>query len=79
MVYDSQRARIVLFGGYMGGSGFQSDTWEWDGTQWNQVQVSGPAARSQHGMAYDRLRRRAVLFGGIGDLGRKADTWEYGE
>ncbi len=78
MVYDSQRGRVVLFGGI--GSGIrQNDTWEWDGTDWTQLApASSPPARNGAGMAYDSARGRAVLFGGYssGDL-PLGDTWEW--
>jgi hypothetical protein len=87
MVYDTSRARIVLFGGISSRSeavpgGYLireirlRDTWEWDGTQWQEVATAGPEARYRHAMAYDTARMRVVLFGGIG-AEPFSDTWEY--
>jgi hypothetical protein len=36
----------------------------------------GPGYRSYHAMAYDSVRRRTVLFGGI-DIDYNAETWEW--
>jgi hypothetical protein len=36
MTYDSQRGRVVIFGGAIGRQ-YMGDTWEWDGKQWKQV------------------------------------------
>src|SRR5262245_51632546 len=41
--------------------------------------TAGPGARSRHCLAYDKLARRAVLFGGIiwdGHGTMRSDTWE---
>ena len=85
MVYDSTRARMLLFGGATDtGAGF-ADTWEWDGENWTQLEDIGPQARWGHGMAYDKDRQRVVLFGGTADHGGAAnhtrvslnDTWEW--
>jgi hypothetical protein len=81
MVTDLTRARIVLFGG---GSGWppstaMQDHWEWSGSTWSQrTPAALPPARSYHGMAYDALRDRIVLFGGESTTGASlADTWEF--
>jgi N-acetylneuraminic acid mutarotase len=79
MVYDSERARVLLFGGY-GNTNF-GDTWEWDTESWTQVEDIGPSARWGHGMAYDSARHRVVLFGGAIIQGTNThslgDTWEW--
>jgi hypothetical protein len=76
MTYDSQRGRVVLFGGY-GNTGALADTWEWDGTRWlTRTPATHPSARSGHAIVYDSVRRRVVLFGGASD-GIVADTWEW--
>ncbi len=79
-VYDSLRARTVLFGGTnLTGSAFLGDTWEWDGTLWANVTPAGgpsPTARAWHSMAYDSARQRTVLFGGYNGS-QLGDTWEW--
>src|SRR5207245_2328982 len=67
----------VLFGGgNLAGS--MGDTWEWDGVRWTQVASTGPAPRSATAMAYDELRGKAVLFGGVTDQSAMLqDTWEW--
>jgi len=77
MVFDRNRQRIVLFGGHrtIGGKRLRSsDTWEWDGQQWEQKSSDGPPARNGAAMAFDSHRNRVVLFGGSGATG---DTWEW--
>ena len=77
MCYDSARLRTILFGGYDTAKGAANDTWEFNGTIWNQVMTpASPPGRQDQGMAYDPVRNRTVMFGGSagGDLG---DTWEY--
>lgn len=85
--FDSIRNVAVLFGGGTFGNasffrGFptvvQSDTWEWDGEKWTEIDTSGPAGRWLAAMAYDPLRKKMVLLGGTPDFatGFKG-TWEY--
>ena len=79
MAYDPERARLVVFGGTSGIDGTnRGDTWEWDGNRWHLIEVEGerPAPRHRHGMAYDAVGRRILLFGGGGDQTRN-DTWGW--
>ncbi|HEV8658059.1 MAG TPA: kelch repeat-containing protein [Thermoanaerobaculia bacterium] len=86
MVYDSNRARIVLFGGRSGTSDL-ADTWVYDDRDWTQIQTGDvPSARSFPGAAYDRARDRVVLFGGgttttatngTITITNLYDTWEF--
>jgi hypothetical protein len=85
MAYDATRDRMVLFGGVLGSGTTASalaDTWEWNGTTWNQMNVPvSPAARSNHMMSFDAARGRVVLFGGntqpTDGVGVLSDTWEW--
>jgi Galactose oxidase, central domain len=66
----------VLFGGTHDGA-FQNQTWTWDGTYWTARQDMGPSARSGHAAAFDSVRQRIVLFGGIDQaMHPLGDTWE---
>jgi hypothetical protein len=77
MTYDSDRQRIVLFGGWTGTSS-PRDTWEWDGRNWTQLNPTlSPPDRVHHTMVYDSARKRTVLFGGGSPMGNLADTWEW--
>lgn len=88
MAYDSIRKKVVLFGGNRVLFGttedenkFLDDTWEWDGREWTQIQVSGPPSRAEGAMAFDSRRGRFVLFGGYNrneeGINRLGDTWEW--
>jgi hypothetical protein len=82
MAYDPVRRRVLLFGGYATTSTYTlADTWEWDGTDWNQLNPArSPPGRSSHAMAYDAARARVVLFGGQNAWGPShmwEDTWEW--
>lgn len=80
MVYDSRRKKTVLFGGEAFGINPRStfttpqhftsnDTWEWDGKTWvRRNPAHRPPPTSAHGMVYDSLRGRTVLFGGRKDV-----------
>lgn len=79
-VYDSQRRRIVMFGGQSAARLVElNDLWEWDGAD-NWVQRTppiSPPARIYHAMVEDAARGRLVLFGGTGSAGAFGDTWEW--
>jgi len=82
MAYDSERGVVVMFGGIdSGGGGSLSDTWEWDGNNWEE-NTSGPVpeSRHSHAMAYHEEAGKVVMYGGYhvdGASGRLDDTWEY--
>lgn len=73
MAYDVARGQTVLFGG-VGGT-FSSpilltDTWVWNGSNWQQqFPATTPPATltgaARHAMAYDVARQQVVLFLGI--------------
>ncbi|MFN0251627.1 MAG: hypothetical protein ACKV2T_32425 [Kofleriaceae bacterium] len=71
LIYDSNTGRLLLFGGAVGLT-LLDETWEWDRTAWKRIFTRSPSARSRHAMAYDSIRRYALLFGGVGD-----ETWSY--
>ncbi|HEX5051943.1 MAG TPA: hypothetical protein VFZ65_09240 [Planctomycetota bacterium] len=85
MASDTARGVVVLFGGFLENYNLPNpivplgDTWEWDGTDWNQrVPTGSPSPRWGHAMAYDSLRGRTVLFGGTDATNPwLADTWEW--
>lgn len=77
MAYDSQRDRVVMFGGTANVP--YGDTWEWDGSAWTLVTTSGPSPRFGSAMVYDSQRGVCVMFGGTpsgGSLGGTG-TWEW--
>ena len=79
MVFDSQRAQLILFGGRSDNQ-ILDDTWIWDGSQWTEVTPnnsnpqtpSPPPARIAHQMAFDNQQNQVVLFGGS-----NGDTSEF--
>lgn len=74
MTYDPDRRRVVLFT-----SDETGELWDYDGSRWSRVMVSGarPSPRLDSAMVYDMRRQELVLVGGFGrrenDL--LADTW----
>jgi len=76
MAFDSDRNRIVLFGGWLGGVEI-GDTWEWNGSTWLQRATTGPSARHFVRLTYDSIRKKTVLFGGRNGGTALGDTWEW--
>jgi hypothetical protein len=63
--HDSRRQLVVSFG---------VGTWEWDGRVWSRRNPStSPVDRVGHGLVFDPVRQRTLLFGGA----YFADTWEW--
>src|ERR1043165_3257430 len=83
VAYDSDRGRVILFGGYA--VTYLSDTWEWTaagpggGGSWNSVNAPGATGHSGALMAYDASRHRIVLYGGLtaASSSTSNQTWEY--
>ena len=76
MVFDSNRNRVVMFGG--NDTAVFGDTWEWNGTSWALVATSGPSARINHTMVFDSARGKTVLYGGVpSGGGANGETWEW--
>jgi hypothetical protein len=81
-VYDADRNVIVSFGGRVGkDEKIINDTWEWNSNEWKDLTDPTRPARDHHAMAYDRERKRTILFGG-GVFPRvpgpwSQDTWEW--
>jgi hypothetical protein len=79
LAYDPAHQQIVMFGGASLSGGAYSalaDTWAWDGNNWTQKAQGqpGPAARLNHGMAYDG--QHIMLFGGWdSNVTSFSDTW----
>jgi hypothetical protein len=73
MAYDPASEQTILFGF----SGMTSETWDWNGRTWNQLNVSGsPQPRTGTTLAYDPALGDLVLFGGLGDNNQYYnDTW----
>lgn len=82
MAYDSARGKVVLFGG-LSGSTNVGDTWEWTATDlngggsWQLRSTTGPSPRDHCGLAYDSVRQKTVLFGGLTSPGSNNETWEW--
>jgi hypothetical protein len=63
---DTTRERVVLFGGgsYTATTfTYEHDTWEWDGSVWEQVTNMGPPGRYAHAMT--GTAAGTLLFGGV--------------
>lgn len=90
MVYDTNRSRIVMFGGRRNDlvkniPNVLNDTWIFKNGDWSQLNTpNSPPARSATGAAYDPIRDRLIIFGGntLSTDGKNTvvaihDTWEF--
>jgi hypothetical protein len=82
---DTFNSQILLYGGQDGSSTTAlDDTWQWDGTTWQQLAPSvSPGGLMWHGMTFDVLRNLTVVFGGRRDIFNPNqylnETWEYSQ
>jgi hypothetical protein len=82
MVFDSNRQRVLLFGG-KNGTAYTNETWIYQNSAWSKLDTpNSPGARAIAGSAFDDLRDRMIIYGGTGlDSAQKAfayrDTWEF--
>jgi len=52
-------------------------TFTWDGREWSRLSpATAPSPRFDHAMVWDSLRRRIVMFGGLG-VQYFGDTWSW--
>ncbi|MEA2676970.1 MAG: hypothetical protein QOJ81_1111 [Chloroflexota bacterium] len=81
VAWDSRRNVLVRYGGLpFDSNGCVPETWEWDGTDWKQVNVSTqlyPPACDHMKLAYDIERSRTVLFGGGRLQELSPETWSW--
>jgi N-acetylneuraminic acid mutarotase len=85
MAYDSSSDRVVMFGGFSGGTsgarGLLGDTWEYDSVTntWAEIRPVGeaPAARQYLSLVYCPSAGRVVMFGGATPKAALNDTWAY--
>lgn len=73
MAYDSDRRRVVLFGGGTLQNSL-TDTWEWNGSAWAQLAPVGNPGTGTSGLAYDLARGVMVTWRGVQN---PSTTWEY--
>ena len=67
LAFDPTRNTVVCHGGYANNAFWNSDTWEWDGTRWVDLDTDSiPGPTLNGAMAFDSRRRVAVFFGGDG-------------
>jgi hypothetical protein len=77
MTYDFARGRLLVFGGdASGGSSNLTDLWTWDGTNWSQLQSTGPPPTTGFALAMDTGRDVLVRFGG---LLTGSETWLFNQ
>ena len=80
MCWDPLRQVVVLFGGEDTTSAtpkYFGDTWEWNGLAWkDRLLTQAPAPRSGLALAFDSVRNRMVLMGGLNATQQFSDTWE---
>jgi hypothetical protein len=70
---------MVRYGGQpLSGTECVPETWEWDGTDWGEVEASPPTACDHAFMVYDAAREVSVLFGGGDDeTNLIPETWAW--
>ncbi len=82
LVFDTTDNTLLMFGGRDGGEAYSNSVYQWNGTDWSLRSVAGgstPGARMYHSAAYDSVRNRMVIFGGMDNAGnytRQLYEWD---
>lgn len=64
LAFDPSRARVVMYGGWGGGSVGLVDTWEWDGSTWTQrAPLTVPLLERGAAATFDPASGRTLLLG----------------
>ncbi|MEM7798664.1 MAG: kelch repeat-containing protein [Chloroflexota bacterium] len=73
--------QLLLFGGEASDGSVLGDTWVFDSSNDNWVEVTGvlqPPARRGHELVYDAIKNRYLLLGGVdGNGSRLTDAWQF--
>ncbi|HEY0070710.1 MAG TPA: hypothetical protein VGE04_12155 [Chloroflexia bacterium] len=84
MVYDAERKEMVMYGGNLQATEstrsnitFPEDTWTWNGQSWRKAATKGLGARYHYAIAYDAVRKMALVFGGVSNYGNMNDIWGW--
>lgn len=65
LVYQVHNQRVLFVGGQCANTGIEDETWEWDGSDWTQLNPSPNQGNvAAHALAYDGTRQETILFGG---------------
>jgi thermitase len=77
VVYDTDQQQLLVFGGLDTDGDPLTDVWGYKDGQWRMLALRGALPRERLATCYDSLRKHAVLFGGLVDGTRQADTWRW--
>jgi len=78
MFYDSNRQKMVIFGGGRTIYEHPDDTWELDGNLWIPISTKPSAGRIFTAMVFDTSRKVGVRYGGTTSPDSSfGDTWEW--
>ena len=75
---DPASGHAIVYGGFDGSQtiGYSNQTLRWTGSDWTQLTVTPPSARSDAGYANDPSTRSVVLFGGLGSV-NPYNSWTW--
>lgn len=63
--FDTNRGRLIVFGGDTRSDPVGNETWEFDGNNWQRITIGAtPPERRLHAMAFHEERNVAVMFSG---------------
>ncbi len=81
MCYQPALGQVLMFGGHDGNDVPFDDTWAFDGTDWTQLNTTGPKPAARAGARMEQILTRniAVLMGGQDSQTMQIynDTWEH--
>jgi len=77
VAYHEERNTVLLHGGRGLEGVTYSDTWEWDGSNWKQLETESDYKVDHHQMVYVASDHLILAFGGWTGAGVSGDTWTW--
>lgn len=78
LAFDASRNSVICHGGIANNAFTNSDTWEWDGNRWVDLETNSiPGPILLGAMAFDSRRRVAIYFGGAGGAAAGLSNLSY--
>ncbi len=76
LAYDAARQAILTFGGGQLQE-LSTETWAWNGEDWDLLADDGPGPRAHHELVYDAAHEQTLLYGGYDGTQVFDDFWSW--
>jgi len=74
LTYDANRKKVVMYGGVLPDGSSSSELWQWDGTDWSQIDLEGAPITSGNTLGFSFDGNTLISFGTIIRLNNASNT-----